>query len=117
MGKERLNSEQIKEICKIQHKLLIAKILISKMPMAYTNNNVYQLEKDMKIRDIVDNCENEMKELLLKYGSEIIVNTFSDKEYLQRPENRFTFDNQKQATKEVTGEELTLEEFMERVDK
>lgn len=42
MGKERLNSEQIKEICKIQHKLLIAKILISKMPMAYTNNNVYQ---------------------------------------------------------------------------
>lgn len=87
------------------------------MPMAYTNNNVYQLEKDMKIRDIVDNCENEMKELLLKYGSEIIVNTFSDKEYLQRPENRFTFENQKQATKEVTGEELTLEEFMEKVDK
>ena len=63
MGKERLNSEQIKEICKVQHKLLIAKILISKMPMAYTNNNVYQLEKDMKIRDIADNCENEMKEL------------------------------------------------------
>ena len=71
----------------------------------------------MKIRDIVDNCENEMKELLLKYGSEIIVNTFSDKEYLQRPENRFTFENQRQATKEVTGEELTLEEFMEKVDK
>ena len=91
--------------------------MISKMPMAYTNNNVYQLEKDMKIRDIVDNCEKEMKELLLKYGSEIIVNTFSDKEYLQRPENRFTFENQKQATKEVTGEELTLEEFMEKVDK
>lgn len=90
---------------------------IGKMPMAYTNNNVYQLEKDMKIRDIADNCENEMKELLLKYGSEIIINTFSDKEYLQRPENRFTFENQKQATKEVTGEELTLEEFMEKIDK
>ena len=66
---------------------------IGKMPMAYTNNNVYQLEKDMKIRDI------------------------ADKEYPQRPENRFTFENQKQATKEVTGEELTLEEFMEKIDK
>lgn len=117
MEKERLNSEQIKEICKVQHKLLIAKILIRKMPIAYTNNNIHQLEKDMKIRNIADNCENEMKGILLKYGSEIIVNTFSDKEYLQRTGNKFTLEEQRQATKEVTGEELTLEEFMERIDK
>lgn len=117
MEKERLNSEQIKQFCKVQHKMLITKILISKMPIAYTNNNAHQLTKDMKIRGVADNCENEMKELLLKYGNEIIINTFSDKEYLQRPENKFTFEDQKQATKEVTGEELTLEEFMEKVDK
>lgn len=84
------------------------------------NSNVVNNMSDFgeqQIYTYLDNVKKKMKELLLKYGSEIIVNTFSDKEYLQRPENRFTFENQKQATKEVTGEELTLEEFMEKVDK
>lgn len=114
MNKEKLNSEQIKEICKIQHKMVIAQKLISKMPIAYTNMDVDNLKRDMEIRNIADTCEEKMKELINKYGDEKIKNTFSDKEYLQKQENKFTFDEQRQATKEVIGKELTLEEFFER---
>ena len=110
----RLNSEQIKEICKIQHKMVIAKYLITKMPLAYTNMDIGRLEKDMKIRGIAESCEEQMKEVINNYGDEIIKNTFSDIDYLQKQENRFTFDEQRQATKEVIGKELTLEEVFEK---
>lgn len=113
MKENKLNSEQIKEICKVQHKMVVAQYLTTKMPMAYTNMDIGRLERDMKIRSIVGSCEEQMKELINKYGDEIIKNTFSDKEYLQKQENRFTFDEQRQATKEVIGKELTLEEVFE----
>lgn len=111
---EKLNSEQVKEICNIQHKMVVAQYLITKMPIAYTNMDVGKLEKDMKIRNIAESCEEKMKKLIDKYGDEIIKNTFGDKDYMQKQENRFTFDEQKQATKEVIGKELTLEEVFEQ---
>lgn len=109
----KLNSEQIKEICKIQHKMVVANYMISKMPIAYTNYDIGRFEKDMQIRSIADNCQQQMEELINKYGDKIIKNTFSDKDYLQKEENRFTFEDQRQATKEVIGKELTLEEVFE----
>lgn len=111
---EKLNSKQIKEICKLQHKMVVAKIMIKNMPVAYTNDTIYQMEKDLKIRAIGEECGTKMAELINKYGNEIIENTFSDKEYLQKDENKFTFGEQKQATKEVIGKELTLEEVIEK---
>lgn len=60
---EKLNSEQIKEICKIQHKMVIARYLVSKMPIAYTNMDVDKLERDMKIRGVLEKCEEDMKKL------------------------------------------------------
>lgn len=110
---EKLNSEQIKEICKLQHKIVVAKFMIQKMPIGYTNNNVGELERDMKIRSIAEECTEEMTNLINKYGKDIIENTFTDKEYLQKDENRFTFEEQRQATKEVIGKELTLEEVFD----
>lgn len=110
---EKLNSEQIKEICKLQHKIVVAKLMIQKMPIGYTNNNVGELERDMKIRSIAEECTGEMTNLINKYGKDIIENTFTDKEYLQKDENRFTFEEQRQATKEVIGKELTLEEVFD----
>ena len=81
---EKLNSEQIKEICKLQHKIVVAKLMIQKMPIGYTNNNVGELERDMKIRSIAEECTEEMTNLINKYGKDIIENTFTDKEYLQK---------------------------------
>ena len=111
---DKLNSEQIKKICRVQHKMVVAQYLISKMPIAYTNMDIGRFERDMKIKSIAESCEEKMKELINKYGDEIIKNTFSDKDYIQKQENKFTFDEQRQATKEVIGKELTLEEVFEK---
>ena len=110
----KLNSEQIKEICRVQHKMVVAKYFVSKMPLAYTQDDIGLLERDLKIRTIADESEKEMVNLLNKYGEDAIKNTFDDKEYLQKEENRFTFEEQRQATKEVIGKELTLEEVFEK---
>lgn len=37
--------------------------------------------------------------LMKKYGNEIIENTFKDIEYIHKEENRFTFEDQRKATK------------------
>lgn len=111
---EKLNSEQIKEMCRIQHKMFVSRYLISKMPLAYTNMTFGDLERDVKIRSINEECEKQMNDFIKKHGKEIIINTFSDKDYVQKEENRFTFEEQRQATKEVIGKELTLEEVFEK---
>lgn len=113
----KLKSNEIKEICKIQHKIFITDFLISKMPLGYTNDDVGKLVEDMKIRSINNECKEQMDKLIIKYGEANIIETFSDKEYLQNKENRFTFDEQKQATKEVIGQKLTLEEFIDKYSK
>lgn len=113
----RLNSSEIYTICKLQHQIVVSNYYISKMPMGYTNMDISRFESDMKIRAINEKCTKELDELIKtlinKYGADVIKNTFSDKEYLQLLENRFTFDDQRQATKEVIGKELTLEEVFE----
>lgn len=108
-----LSSEEIKQICELQHKIVVCRVLINKMPMAYTNDNVHQLEKDIQIRAKHDEYSEKMMELISKFGSEVVGDTFSNKELLQKPENKFTFEDQRKATKEVIGKELTLEEFLE----
>jgi len=108
----KLNSEQIKELCRIQHKMFISEYLISKMPIAYTNMDLGYFERDMRIRSTYEKCKDQMVELIEKYGNEVIENTFGDTEYMQN--NRFTLEEQRQATKEVIGKELTLEEVFER---
>lgn len=111
-----LSSEQIKEICVVQHKMTICQILISKMPIAYTQDTIYQMEKDLKIRSMYEDLQQDLSKLITKYGADCIGATFSDKEYLKKPENRFTFDEQRKATKEVIGKELTLEEVLDLYD-
>ena len=111
---EKLNSKQIKELCKLQHKIVISQYLISKMPLAYTNFDLDRLERDMKIRSACEDSKEKTIELVKEYGSEIIENTFKDNEYMKKEENRFTFEDQRQATKEVIGKELTLEEVFEK---
>lgn len=108
-----LSSEQIKEICALQHKMTICQILISRMPMAYTQDTMYQMERDLKIRSMYNDLQQDLSKLITKYGADCIGATFSDKEYIKKPENRFTFDEQRKATKEVIGKELTLEEVID----
>lgn len=107
-----MNKEEIKEMCKLQHKDLCYKILINKMPVGYTNNNVYQLEQDMRIRSLYEKNTEKINEMIEKIGVKKLEETFSDKEIMQQ--NRFTFDDQRQASKEVFGIELTMEEVFEK---
>lgn len=107
-----MNKEEIKEMCKLQHKDLCYTILINKMPVGYTNNNVYQLEQDMRIRSLYEKNTEKINEMIEKIGVKKLKETFSDKEIMQQ--NRFTFDEQRQASKEVFGIELTIEEVFER---
>lgn len=109
-----LSKEQVKEICNIQHKITVCAIIISKMPIAYTNDTIYRMEKDLKIREMHSNLEEEMSKLITKYGAEAIGATFTDKELMHSPEYRFTFDDQRKATYEVIGQELTLEEVLDK---
>lgn len=109
-----LTSEQIKEICAIQHKLYVCKAIISKMPAGYTQLDIDQLSKDLQIRAKHDKYEEELGKLITKYGADAIGATFSDKEIMSSPENRFTFEDQRKATFEVIGKELTFEEVLEK---
>lgn len=108
-----LTTEQIHEICKLQHKITVCEILISKMPLGYTNADIAALERDMNIRSMHESCTRALNEIITSVGMEAIGATFGDKEIMTKPENRFTFEEQRQATKEVIGKELTLEEVLE----
>ena len=109
-----LTSEQIKEICAVQHKLYVCKAIMSKMPAGYTQADIDALSKDLQIMAKHEKYEEELNKLITKYGAEAIGVTFSDKEIMSNPENRFTFEDQRKATFEVIGKELTFEEVLEK---
>lgn len=56
--------------------------------------------------------QDELNQLLSTLNIDDVKETFSDTEYIQLPENKFTFDLQRKASKEVIGKALTLEEIM-----
>jgi len=109
-----MNKEEIKEICKLQHKDIIYKVLISKMPIAYTSFDAHNLERDMKIRNDYEENQKELYKMVEKVGMKKIEETFGNPEIMKKEENRFTYDDQRKATKEVIDKELTLEEFFEK---
>ena len=108
-----MTSEQVKAVCNAQHKMMICDILISKMPLGYTNDTINEMKRDLDIRVQKEGYEKQMKELIDEIGNAEIIKCFSDKEFMQKEENRFTFEDQRKATKEVIGKEYTLEEFIE----
>jgi hypothetical protein len=109
-----MKSEEIKEICKLLHMKTVCTVLISKAPIAYTNENAHQLINDMKIRDKYEEVSKELEDKIKDIGIEKVNETFSNKEIMQDEKNRFTFDDQRQATFEVIGKKLTIEEFLEK---
>lgn len=109
-----MTAEQIKEFCRYQHKDLCYKILISKMPVGYVNEQVYKLPKDMEIRRAQLENEEAMFIFVEGIGMKEIETTFSNPAIMQRAENRFTFDEQREASKEALGEALTMEEIVEK---
>ena len=114
---EKLTSEQIKEICELQHKSFICQFLLKNSTGFYTQDNINQMFSDISLRGKLDTYQDKLNELVNEYGSEKVIETFKDKEFVQLPENKFTFDMQRKATNEVIGESLTLEEFFEKYDK
>lgn len=109
-----MNTEKIKEICKLQHKDLLYKILIKKMPIAYTNYDMGQMEHDMKIRSDYEKNTSKISKIVDEVGVKAINETFGNPEIMKNPENRFTYEDQKNASKEVLGLELTLEEVFDK---
>ena len=61
----------------------------------------------------MDKYKSDLDKVVETLNLEDVSETFSNKEFLQQPENKFTFEMQKEATKEVIGRALTLEEIMQ----
>lgn len=112
-----MTTEEIKEFCKLQHMATVCEVLMLQMPIAYTSETAYQLERDMKIKSIHEDVINKMLSKIKRIGADVIGATFSDNNIMKDPKNRFTLDEQRQATKEVIGESLTLEEVFEKYSK
>ena len=111
----KLTSEQIHKICNLQHKVMICKIYLKDSTGLYTSERIGEMFDDLELLSKMDNYLKELNEFLTTVDVEDVKETFSDKEFLQLPENKFTFDLQREATKEVIGRALTLEEVMEKV--
>jgi len=111
---EYLTTEQIKELCWLQHKLVVYGVMLKRMKFAYTQDEINEMFDDIRFRSQAEKCQDDLEALVEKYGEEKVKNTFTNKELLSSPENRFTFEEQRRCTKEAIGEELTLEEFIEK---
>lgn len=111
-----METKDIKEICRLQHKDFVYRILINRMPIAYTNHDVYNLKRDTKIRSDYEENKTVLYKKVEEVGREAIEATFGNKEIMQNEENRFTLDDQRKASAEVLGKELTLEEVLERYE-
>lgn len=84
------------------------------MPLGYTQDDINELKRDLDIRAKKEAAEKEMEEIIKILGADAIGTTFSDPEIMKKPENRFTFDDQRKATFDVIGKELTLEEVFDK---
>lgn len=112
----KLNSKTIHQICNLQHKITVCQIYLKGATGFYTNDMVGQMFNDLKLKSKLDDYEDELKKLLGTLNIDDVKETFTDKEYLQLPVNKFTFELQREASKEVIGKALTLEEIMEQKD-
>lgn len=110
----KLNSETIHQICNLQHKITVCQIYLKDVTGLYTSNMVGQMIDDLKLKSKLDSYQDELAKVISTLSPVDIEETFSDKEYVQLPENKFTFDLQREASKEVIGKALTLEEIMEQ---
>jgi len=104
--------EQIKKLCSLQHKDICYKVVLSNMPFAYTDLDIGKLEKDMKLREAALSNEAELEKMVDEIGFDTIEKTFTDKELMAN--TKFTYEDQRQASKEAIGEELTLEEVFKK---
>lgn len=110
----KLNSETIHQICNLQHKITVCQIYLKDATGLYTSDMVGQMIDDLKLKSKLGDYQDELNQLLSTLNIDDVKETFSDKEYIQLPENKFTFDLQREASKEVIGKALTLEEIMEQ---
>ena len=110
----KLNSEMIHKICNLQHKIMVCKIYLEDATGLYTSDMVGEMIDDLKLLTKMDNYADELNKLISTLNIDDVKETFSDKEFVQLPENKFTLDMQREASKEVIGQALTLEEIMEK---
>lgn len=109
-----MTTEQIHKMCNLQHKITICELFIHQMPLGYTQDMLGEFQRDMEIRAKYDTYRNEQDAMIKEIGMEVVGSTFSNKELMKLPENRFTFEEQKEATFEVIGRRLTFEEVFEK---
>ena len=88
----KLTSEQIHKICNLQHKVMICKIYLKDSTGLYTSERIGEMFDDLELLSKMDNYLKELNEFLTTIDVEDVKETFSDKEFLQLPENKFTFD-------------------------
>lgn len=110
----KLSSGIIHQICNLQHKITICQIYLKDVTGLYTSDMVGKIITDLRLKSKLDSYQDELNQLLNTLNIDDVKETFSDKEYVQLPENKFTFDMQREASKDVIGQALTLEEIMER---
>lgn len=110
----KLTGKELKKLFVLTHKEAVLKITVSRMPFAYMNEDAGQMVRDIKMRSKLEKVEEELREetnrLYEKYGEEGFMNTFNDPDYIQQ--NKFTFEDQKAASKEAIGRAITLEDLL-----